>query len=93
MRNVVSIAAKKPPKSSAERVADYRRRMRAAGLVPRTIWVPDMNDPKVAEEYARQARAIAAAEAQSAEIDQWLEQAYTGHDLGPIPAYRLPKDP
>ena len=87
-----SAAKKKIPKSSAERVADYRKRMRAAGFVPKTIWVPDMNDPKVAEEYARQARAIAADEAQNAEIDGWLERAYAGHDLGPIPPYRLPKD-
>ena len=65
-------------KTGAERTAAYRQRMRAKGLVPKTIWVPDTKDPKFVEEYRRQARAIAEVEAARAtstgfaeELEQW----------------------
>lgn len=44
----------------AARMAAYRQRMRAAGLRPVQIWVPDTRSPDFAETYRRQARAIAA---------------------------------
>lgn len=36
-----------PPtrKSGAERTRRWRERMRAKGLVPRTVWTYDLNDP------------------------------------------------
>lgn len=39
-------------------VRRYRERMRAKGLRPVTIWVPDPSDPAVREALAREARAI-----------------------------------
>ena len=88
----MSTSEKKPPKSAALRVAEHRRRMREAGLVAKTIWVPDIKNPKFIEEYRRQARAIAADTAGEAEIMDWIEKATADIDLGPIPAYRLPHE-
>jgi Antitoxin MazE-like len=39
-------------KSAAQKMADYRKRKRAQGLRPVTLWVPDWNDP----EFLRQLR-------------------------------------
>lgn len=88
----MSIAAKTPKPSSAKRVAAHRERMRAAGLVPKTIWVRDTSDPAFRAEFDRQCRAIAANEAHETEIAEWIDKAYEGHDLGPIPPYRLPEE-
>lgn len=81
---------KKPQSNAAKRVAAYRQRMRVAGFVPKTIWVPNISDPKIRAELERECRAIASHTAQEAEIMDWIEKAYEGNDLGPIPAYRLP---
>jgi hypothetical protein len=40
-------------------MASYRQRMRAAGLRPVQIWVPDSRSPDFAEKCHRQARAVA----------------------------------
>ena len=45
------------PAPPAKRVANYRQRMRAAGLRPVQIWVPDTRSPDFAEKCHRQARA------------------------------------
>jgi hypothetical protein len=69
--------AKKPgsnPKTGAERMAAYRARMRAKGLVLKTMWLPDMNNPTVRESYRRAAKAIAAAEESEREITGFFEQ-------------------
>jgi hypothetical protein len=50
-------------KSTAERVREARSRLRAAGLRPLQIWVPDTTAPGFAEEAARQARLLAEWEA------------------------------
>ncbi len=39
---------------TAARVRKHRARMRAAGLKPVTIWVPDINTPAMREEIRRQ---------------------------------------
>jgi hypothetical protein len=56
-------AARKPKtaaaKTSAERMGEYRKRMREKGYVQKTIWVPDVKNPKIVAEYRRQAEIIA----------------------------------
>lgn len=47
-------------KSLREKVQAYRNRLRAQGLRPIQIWVPDTRSPKFAAEARRQARLIAA---------------------------------
>ncbi len=45
--------------SSKRRVKEHRDRLRAQGLRPLQIWVPDVGAPGFAEEAHRQARAVA----------------------------------
>ena len=46
-------------RSSREKVRSYRERMRARGLRPIQIWVPDTRMAKFAEEAHRQSLAVA----------------------------------
>jgi hypothetical protein len=50
------------PMSSAERVARRRAAMRAAGLRPIQLWVPDTRSAAFLDECRRQSRLIAASE-------------------------------
>lgn len=62
-------------KSSAPpitRMASYRQRMRAAGLRPVQIWVPDTRSPQFAEICKRQSLAIAAHDPGGKEIDDFF---------------------
>jgi hypothetical protein len=45
--------------ASAKKVRAHRARLRAQGLRPIQIWVPDVNDPRVKEQMRREALAIA----------------------------------
>jgi hypothetical protein len=44
----------KRPKTSRQKVAEHRKRLRAQGLRPIQIWVPDVRAPGFAEEARRQ---------------------------------------
>lgn len=48
--------------STRERVRDHRARLRAQGLRPVQIWVPDVRAPEFVAEAHRQSAAIAASE-------------------------------
>ena len=61
-----------PPK----RMASYRHRMRAAGLRPVQIWVPDTRAPGFAEMCQRQARAVAAHDPGGDEIMRFVAGVY-----------------
>lgn len=45
-----------------KRVREHRRRLRAQGLRPVQIWVPDMRSPEFEREAHRQSAAVAASE-------------------------------
>jgi hypothetical protein len=47
---------------SRRRVQEHRARLRAQGLRPLQIWVPDVRAPGFAEEAHRQSRAVAASD-------------------------------
>ncbi|HEX2256913.1 MAG TPA: antitoxin MazE family protein [Afifellaceae bacterium] len=47
------------PKSPRERVQAHRQRLRAQGLRPIQIWVPDTRDPGFAERARRESLALA----------------------------------
>lgn len=51
--------------STRQRVREHRQRLRAQGLRPIQIWVPDVRAPGFAAEAHRQAVAIAASEHES----------------------------
>ena len=58
------------------RVATWRQRMRAAGLRPVQIWVPDSRAPDFVEKCRRQARAVAASDPAGDEIMDFIAQVY-----------------
>ena len=59
--------------TTAERVKKHREALRAAGLRPVQIWVPDTRRPGFAAECRRQSRAVAQVASEIA-AQQWLEQ-------------------
>jgi len=63
-----------------KRVQKHRDAMRAAGLRPVQIWVPDTRRPGFAEECRRQARAVAAADAVNRDLDAFMDAAFTDLD-------------
>lgn len=59
---------------AATKMRNYRARLRAQGLRPVQIWVPDTKAPGFAEEVKRQSR-IVADTAESREAAEWIETA------------------
>lgn len=49
--------------SVAERVRDHRQRLRAQGLRPIQIWVPDVRSPEFVSQAHQQSAAVAASAA------------------------------
>jgi Protein of unknown function (DUF3018) len=60
--------------SKTERVRRHRERLRAQGLRPIQLWVPDTRDPKFVEEVRRQSLLVRDS-ASEREINDWLEAA------------------
>lgn len=63
------------PTPVGERVRKRRDALRAAGLRPVQIWVPDTRRPGFTEECRRQSRVIAAADAADRELNGFLDAA------------------
>lgn len=57
------------------RVQKRRDKLRASGLRPVQIWVPDTRRPGFAEECRRQSLIVAAADAADAELTSFLDAA------------------
>lgn len=51
--------SKQRPKSAAEKMRDYRARLRAHGLRQVQFWIPDTRTPEFAAEAREQSRRIA----------------------------------
>jgi hypothetical protein len=62
-------------RAAALKMQRYRKRMRAAGLRPVQIWVPDVRSPAVRKEIRRQSRLVAK-HASEAEALAFLDAAY-----------------
>ena len=62
------------PETTIERVCKRRETLRAAGLRPVRIRVPGTRRPGFAEEWRRQARLTAAADAADREVMELLDQ-------------------
>ena len=65
------------PTPTSQRVQKRRAALRAAGLRPVQIWVPDTRRPGFAEECRRQARLVAASDAHDAELSDLMDSALT----------------
>ena len=63
---------------SRDRVRSHRARMRAAGLRPIQIWVPDTRSARFRAEAHRQS--VAVAESPAAELDQAFIDAVSDND-------------
>lgn len=60
---------------SQERVRRHRQALRAAGLRPLQIWVPDTRKPGFKEECQRQARLAARSDDQDTRMNDFLDAA------------------
>jgi Protein of unknown function (DUF3018) len=65
----------------SQRVQKRRDALRAAGLRPIQIWVPDIRRPGFTEGCRRQSRVVAAADAADHDLEAFMKAALV--DLGP----------
>lgn len=63
------------PSSTFERVRKRREALRAMGLRPIQIWVPDTRRPGFAEECRRQSRLVAETDAADPDLDAFMDAA------------------
>ncbi|QPB24768.1 antitoxin MazE family protein [Rhizobium sp. 007] len=68
------------PTPVTQRVQKRRDALRAAGLRPVQIWVPDTRLPGFADECRRQSRAVAAADAADRDLDAFMDAALADLD-------------
>jgi hypothetical protein len=68
------------PTSTSERVRKRREALRAAGLRPLQIWVPDIRRPGFAAECHRQSLAAAQADAADPDLRAFLDAALADLD-------------
>jgi L-alanine-DL-glutamate epimerase-like enolase superfamily enzyme len=68
------------PTPVSERVHKRREILRAAGLRPVQIWVPDTRRPGFAAECRRQAALIAEADRRDASLSDFMDAALTDLD-------------
>jgi hypothetical protein len=68
------------PTPISERVQKRRDALRAAGLRPVQIWVPDTRRPGFADECRRQSRVVAAADAADHDLEAFMDAALADLD-------------
>lgn len=68
----------------SERVQKHRAGLRAAGLRPVQIWVPDTRRPDFVAECKRQSRLAAQCDTKDPEMMRWMDAALS--DLDDLPA-------
>lgn len=68
------------PTPVSERVQKRRDALRAAGLRPVQIWVPDTRRPGFAAECRRQAALVAAADRHNSDLSDFMDAAISDLD-------------
>jgi len=68
------------PATGSQRVQKRRDALRAAGLRPVQIWVPDTRRAGFAEECRRQSRAVAVADAADHDLGAFIDAALADLD-------------
>lgn len=63
-----------------QRVQTHRAKLRAAGLRPIQVWVPDTRRPGFADECSRQSRVVAEADATDRDLTQFVDAALADLD-------------
>ena len=71
------------PVPITDRVQKRRQALRASGLRPLQIWVPDTRKPGFAEECRRQAALVARADLADADLQDFMAAAWA--DLDKLP--------
>ena len=61
--------------STAERVQKHRANLRASGLRPVQIWVPDTNKQGFAEEVKRQCLIVAKSDSENKDLQDFMDSA------------------
>ncbi|MEI6285218.1 MAG: antitoxin MazE family protein [Bacillota bacterium] len=61
--------------TTTARVQRHRDKLRAAGLRPIQLWVPDTKNPAFIEECRRQSRLLKN-DPQEKEVTEWIESAF-----------------
>jgi hypothetical protein len=64
--------------TGAERVRKHREKMKAAGLKPVTIWVPNVNSPDYLAKVARAIEVINASESEKQILDELSDVDFDG---------------
>lgn len=64
--------------TGAERVRKHREKMKAAGLKPVTIWVPDVNAPDYQAKIDRAIEVINASESEKEILDELSDVDFDG---------------
>jgi hypothetical protein len=67
------------PKPSQVKVREHRARLRAQGLRPIQVWVPDVRSPAFRAEAHRQSRAVASS-ADAADDQAFIDAVSDGSD-------------
>lgn len=70
------------PTTVNQRVQKRRDAMRAAGLRPVQVWIPDTRSPGFAAECRRQSAVVAAADGADVDLDAFLDDALTDLNEG-----------
>jgi len=68
------------PAPTSKRVQKHRDALRASGLRPVQLWVPDTRAPGFAAECRRQAAIVAAADVDDPDLDGFLDAALSDLD-------------
>ncbi len=64
----------------AQRVQKHRINLRASGLRPVQIWVPDVRQPTFSQECHRQTTLAAASDLRDSGLDDWMDAAIADID-------------
>ena len=65
--------------ANRRKVREHRQRLRAQGMRPIQIWVPDVHAPEFAEEARRQSRLVAQSP-EEVEIQAFIDSVYEWPD-------------
>ncbi len=60
---------------ATNRVRQHREKLRAEGLRPVQLWVPDIRSPELAQECRRQSKLVAQADMEDSELMNFLDHA------------------